>query len=197
MTDLTALKTSLNTSTEISQERSFTGPILNTKPMNKYTRLLECSKAINRFAQVERMDQDDIYELFYSCYCSYADMFIERMRNGVNLKRILTEYKQLPEFGILKPSQISRIIFTSRKMAYWFAFMFWQAIDRQVIKGNIDRDELQLELTFIGRIPSAEKMEEILYEQRTKEGTTNLLLSEGYAGNLESQKVSTGIAIDS
>jgi len=164
--------------------------------MTKFTRTLEKSKAINRFAQVERMDQDDIYEFYYECYCSYADMFLERLRHGGNLKRILAEYRDIPEFGVLKPSQIGRIIFTSRKMAYWFAFMFWQAIDRQVISGNIDRAELQLELTFIGRIPSATTMEEILYEQR-KKSPTDLLLSERQTSETERTATFAGASVNS
>lgn len=165
--------------------------------MNKFTRTLEQSKSIKRFAQVERMSQNDIYEFYYECYCAYTDMFLERLRHGLSLRKVLSEYRHIPEFGALKPSQIGRIIFTSRKMAYWFAFMFWQAIDRQVISGSIDRDELQLELTFMGRIPSAKIMEDILYEQKTKKAAANSLFPEGYAGKAEGKKAEARVGINS
>lgn len=136
--------------------------------MNKFTTMLERSKAIAHFAEVERMSQNDIYEFFYECYCSYADLFMERIRHGGELKRILSEYRHIPEFMALKPSQLRPVVFNSRKMAYWFAFMFWQAIDRQMINGAVSRYDLQTQLTFSGPIPSAKIMEEIIYEEKQK-----------------------------
>lgn len=142
--------------------------------MNKFKNLMERSKAINHFAKVERMSQDEIYELYFESFKAYETIFTERIRYGSHLRRIISEYKSIPEFGILKPSQLGRIIFTSRKMAYWFAFAFWKAIDAQVSSGNIDRAELQLSLTFYPHIPSASIMEEILYEQTTKKADDSL-----------------------
>lgn len=146
---------------------------------------MEKSKAIKRFAQVERMSQDDIYELFFECYSAYEAIFVERIRYGSHLRRIITEYKHIEEFRILKPSQLGRIVFTSKAMAYWFAFAFWKAIDTQVSTGNIDRAELQLTLTFYPNIPSAQIMEEILYEQKSKKASADSLLPEGQTREAE------------
>lgn len=140
---------------------------------------MEQSKAIKRFAHVERMTQDDVYEFFYQCYSAYESTFVERIRYGSHIRRIISEYKHIPEFGLLKPSQLGRIVFTSRRMAYWFAFAFWKAIDTQVSNGNIDRAELQFSLTFYPNIPSSQIMEEILYEQKTKKASADTLLPEG------------------
>lgn len=144
---------------------------------------MEKSKAIKRFAQVERMSQDDIYEFFYECYSAYEAIFVERIRYGSHLRRIISEYKHIPEFRVLKPSQLGSIVFTSRKMAYWFAFAFWKAIDMQVSTGNINRAELQLSLMFYQHIPSAQIMEEILYErQKNQKPGTDTLSAEGQTG---------------
>jgi hypothetical protein len=163
---------------------------------SRFTRILEQSKSLRRFAEVERMNQDQVYEFYYECFNAYRELFMERLRHGRHLHQVITKYRHIPEFQALRPSEISRVIFNSPTMAYWFAFMFCQAIDRQVVAGTIDQTELQLEITIMSYIPSAQTMEEILNEQKSKETAADPLLSEGYAGNMEGQKAAVRVAVN-
>jgi hypothetical protein len=165
--------------------------------MTKFTNLLERSKAITRFAQVERLTQDQVYELFFECFVSYGEIFIERLKHGQHLRHVISSYKHIPEFKVLRPSDIHRIVFTSRKMAYWFAFQWWMAIDKQVSEKRIDKSELIIETMFMGRIPSAITMEEILYEQKPKKGSKDLLLPEGQISKPSATEVGARVAVNS
>lgn len=145
--------------------------------MDKFNRIIEQSKAVRRFAEVEGLSTGQLYELFYECLCAYRDMFQERIKHGYELRRVIKAYKHLDEFRFLRPSELSRIVFTSRTMAHWFACMWWRAIDEQVSANQIDKKELQIRLTFMNDIPSAETMEEILNEQKSKKDAARRIFS--------------------
>ena len=163
--------------------------------MSKFKTILTRSKSINQFATVCRMNEDDVYEFYLECYLSYRDTFIERLKYGRQFKRIITRYRDIPEFLVLHPSDISRIVFTSQTMAYWFAFQFYSAIDNQVSEKRIDRADLLIEMTFLNHIPNEFTMEDILNEQR-KKSTTNLLLPERQVAEPETAEVGTRIAVN-
>lgn len=152
--------------------------------MNQFSNILEKSKAIHRFMEVERLTQDQVYELYLECFCAYRDMFMERIHYATELRRVLAMYKPIPEFGTLKPSELKQVVFTSALMHKWFVFRFWQAIERQVTTGRIDAVELQLQLTFINQMPSTEYMEEILNDKKEK-------LQRKHAGNYTARIATT------
>jgi len=164
--------------------------------MSKLKTLLTRSRSINQFATVCRMNEDDVYEFYLECYLSYRDTFIERLKYGRQFKRVITRYRDIPEFKVLHPSDISRIVFTSQSMAYWFAFQFYTAIDNQVSEKRIDRSDLLIEMTFLNHIPNEFTMEDILNEQR-KKSTTDLLLPERQDRPTQETEVGTRIAVDS
>lgn len=158
--------------------------------MDKFNRIIEQSKAVHRFAEVEQMSTAQLYEFYYECLCAYRDMFQERIKHGFELRRVIKAYKHLDEFRFLRPSELSRIVFTSRTMAHWFAWMWWRAIDEQVSANQIDKKELQIRLTFMSDIPSAETMEEILNEQKSKKAAAHRIFSTRQAapaGNAENR----------
>lgn len=162
--------------------------------MDKFNRIIEQSKAVRRFAEVEGLSTGQLYELFYECLCAYRDMFQERIKHGYELRRVIKAYKHLDEFRFLRPSELSRIVFTSRTMAHWFAFMWWRAIDEQVSSNRIDKKKLQIRLTFMNDIPSAETMEDILNEQKSKKAAAHRVLSERQIENASISQSRTGKA---
>lgn len=130
--------------------------------MTAFENTLTKSKAINRFMHVERLSQDAIYELYSDCFFAYRDMFMERIRFGAGLSLVISTYSCVPMFRRLSPRKIQTIVFNSPVMHQWFAFRFWQVIERQVTTGQINKADLLNELTFINQIPTALTMEEIL-----------------------------------
>lgn len=139
--------------------------------MIPFSETIEKSIAVQRFMQVEGLTEDGLCELYLECFCSYRDMFMERVRYGAELRRILNTYKAIPEFGKLNPSQLQQIIFSHPLIHAWFALRFWQAIEKQVTTRMINAGELQLDLTFMNQIPTREAMEDILHgEKRINQG---------------------------
>jgi hypothetical protein len=134
--------------------------------MIPFKETIENSIAVKRFMQVEGLTLDGMCELYLECFCSYRDMFMERIRYGAELRKIIDTYKDIPAFGMLKPSQLQPIIFNHPLIHYWFSLRFWKEIEKQVTTKMIDAGELQLQLTFMNQIPSREAMEGILNENR-------------------------------
>ena len=130
----------------------------------QFKNTIEKSKAIHRFMQVERLSTDQVYELYFECFCSYRDMFLERIRHGYELRKVIKTYREIPGFMKLSPSDLEKAVFNSPVMHSWFAFRFWQAIDMQVLTGKTDQGELVISLTYLNQIPAAYTMEEILHE---------------------------------
>lgn len=138
--------------------------------MQPFKETIENSIAVKRFMQVEGLTLDGMCELYLECFCSYRDMFMERIRYGAELRRIIDTYKDIPEFGSLKPSQLQPIIFNHPLIHSWFALRFWKEIEKQVTTKMIDAAELQLQLTFMNQIPGREAMEGILNEKKFNQG---------------------------
>lgn len=130
--------------------------------MKQFNDIIEKSKVIARFAQVERLSTDELYELYFDCFCAYRNIFSERMHFSRRLRQVISAYRDIPAFMSAGVTQVQRIIFNSQVMHRWFALRFWLAIERQVTTGQIDKTELINELAYMNIIPSRATMEEIL-----------------------------------
>jgi hypothetical protein len=163
--------------------------------MNRFTNIMEHSRCIKHFAAERGLDQDAIYSLYVDCFVEYRENFKQRLHFGKQIHQIISEYRHIPEFNVLRASELTRIIFRSDAMAHWFAFIFWRAIDKQIQNSRADIGDLMIELKFSGAIPSTEIMEEILYEQRTKKITRDRLQSQSEASEAGREESRTGIAV--
>lgn len=134
--------------------------------MSQFKNTIETSKAIRRFMQVEGMTLDQVYELYFECFCAYRDMFVERIKHGYELRKVISTYRKVNGFMQLSPAEMEKAVFNSPVMHSWFVFRFWQAIERQVTTGKTDQGELVIALTYMNQIPTAYTMDEILHEWR-------------------------------
>jgi hypothetical protein len=128
----------------------------------KFNEILNTSNAISQFSKNKGLSEDQLYELFFECFCSYIEMFRERLRYARNLKRVISIYKEIKAFGECTPEQVVQAMFSSPHMHRWFAYRFQEAIDAQLIEKKTSKNELQLTLSFMGAIPTKKSMEEIL-----------------------------------
>ncbi|PTN08068.1 hypothetical protein C8N47_111108 [Mangrovibacterium marinum] len=132
--------------------------------MTRFNEILDKSKTVQRFAQLENMSSDELYEYTFECFCSYMDMFKERLTFGSQTNKMIAAYGKIQAFKVLTPSELISIMFTSAHMQLWFAYRFWAEADKQVVRQCVDREELFLTLTFMGAIPKTNLMEEIINE---------------------------------
>lgn len=116
--------------------------------------------------QIENMNQDRLYEFYFECFCSFTDMFKERLKYGREINRIMTAYKPIDAFRVATPTELVNRIFNSSLMHEWFAFRFWDEADKQVRNRAVDKNELFLALTFMSAIPTTKLMEEIFNEHK-------------------------------
>ena len=132
--------------------------------MPRFNEILDKSKAVNRFAQLEGMSSDELYEYVFECFCSYMDMFKERLSYGREINRVMSAYREIDAFKVLTPRELVERMFASNHMRIWFAYRFWAEADKQITGRKVDRNELFLALTFTGAIPTTKLMEDILNE---------------------------------
>lgn len=134
-----------------------------------FNEILDNSQAVQRFAKIEGMDSDQLYEFFFECFCGYMDMFKERLSYGREINRIMSSYRAIDAFKVLTPRELIKRLFNSCHVHIWFAYRFWAEADKQIANKRVNRDELQLTLTFMGAIPTTKLMEEILNEYRNRD----------------------------
>jgi hypothetical protein len=133
----------------------------------KFDEILFESKAVERFCQLQGLGTDDLYELFFHCFSSYIEMMKERVKNGRELNRMISAYRNIRAFRDASPERLFSTIFNSPRMHSWFARRFCAEVDNQIINKHTDTDELWLRLSFSSVIPVAKTMEEILNETAT------------------------------
>jgi hypothetical protein len=128
----------------------------------QFNEIIFTSRAVRRYMQVERLSDNEVYELFFNCFCSYIDMMMERLKTGRELNRMISAYTGIAEFRSATPEKLFKTLFTSPHMHAWFAYRFVFEADKQLLSGHTDKDELWLSLAFSSAIPVAEKMKQIL-----------------------------------
>lgn len=137
------------------------------------------SKAVRRFMELERLDEDGIIELYFDCFCSYMETMKERIKCGRDLSRIISAYKDIQAFRQASPQHLFTTLHKAPDMHRWFACLFRAEIDKQVINNNTDKDELWVSLTFTRAIPTAKLMEGILNERTGKGNRTGAIPAVG------------------
>ncbi len=125
-------------------------------------KMIDNSNIINRFMDAEHLRHDDLYELFFECFCSYMEVFKERLKYGRHFKQVLTSYREIPAFMESSARVITNRMFLNHRMHKWFAYRFWKEIDKQVSDGKVSKNDLLVSLTFINAIPTKSLMEKIL-----------------------------------
>ena len=136
----------------------------------EFKEIIENSRSIRRFIQIENMDCNEFYEFFFECYCAFLETFKERLKYGREINRVLKAYRDIDAFKVGSPKELIDRMFNSGHMQIWFAYRFWAEADLQVRNKIVDRDGLLLSLSFTNAIPTTQLMEEIFNEPKDRGG---------------------------
>lgn len=143
------------------------------------------SKAVSRFAYVQNLTHDEVYNLYFESFCSYIEMFRERLKYGRNLQKVIAAYRGIDAFRGNSAREIVEAMFKSKHMHLWFAYRFLAAIDKQLMEQHTSASELMLALTFSKDIPTKQNMEDILNE------ANNIRKQKGRKSGIERRKKTT------
>lgn len=130
----------------------------------QFNDILNQSAIVHRFAALEALSENDLYELYFESFCSYIAMFRERLKLGKELRKVLVAYKDIEGFGSRTPEEVVKAMFVSPQMHRWFAYRFIFEIDNQLTAGNTNKNELANGINFASAIPTKIHMQDIINE---------------------------------
>lgn len=131
----------------------------------QFKEIITGSKSIRRFAELENMTGDELFEFVFECYYEYMEMFKERLKYGRDINRIMSAYRSIDAFRVSTPKELINTMFDSEHMKRWFAYRFWSEADKQVREKLVDKIELKNTLVFMSAIPTTKLMEDIFNDK--------------------------------